>query len=97
MENKRQYVGNGKAVSGYPLVNISVCLNDIPNDAIYLSESNGKKYLRLTVGEKRDGVDQYGNSHSVWINDYKPQGEQSAAAPAPAPSKSAKSDDGLPF
>jgi hypothetical protein len=85
MENKRQFVGDGKQVQGYPLVNFSVCLSDLPADAVYEGKNSGKKYINLTIGQRKDGEDQYGKTHSVWVDDFKPEAqEQSASAPAPA-------------
>lgn len=94
MSNKT-YVGNGKQREGIDIINISICLNDIPKEEITTSESNGKKYVRLSVGTKRD-VDQYGNTHSVWINDWKPSADGAAPAPAPA-RKSLEQEEDLPF
>lgn len=89
MENKRNFVGGGKQVQGYPLVNFSICLNDIPKDDIF--EYDGKKYIKLTIGEKKGGADQYGKTHSVWVDEYKPDTTEEASAPAKATS------DSLPF
>lgn len=69
-ENQRQFVGSGKKVGNYDLVNIALCVTDIPKDKIY--EYNGKKYLNLTLGGKKNGKDEYGRTHSLWINDFKP-------------------------
>jgi hypothetical protein len=72
-EKKRTYLGNGKAVNGYPLVNFSICLSDIPQGVVTESKTNGKKYLNLTIGEVKDGPNEWGYTHTVWINDYKPE------------------------
>lgn len=48
------------------LITLSVCLTDIPKEAIKQSESNGKKYLSITVQDLRE-VDERGNTHSVSI------------------------------
>lgn len=69
-QKKKTYVGSGKKVQDYDMVNISVCLSDIPKDQV--NEFNGKKYVSLTVAKKRE-VDQYGKTHSVSINEYKPK------------------------
>ena len=47
------------------LINLSICLSDIPKERIKQA-NNGKKYLSLTVQDLRE-VDQYGNTHSVYI------------------------------
>jgi len=87
----KNYVGSGRKNDQYDLINFSVCLSDIPGDDVF--EYNGKKYVKLTIGSKKDGVDQYGKSHSVWVNDYKPDTE-SAPAGAAAPTSS---EGDLPF
>lgn len=74
----RTFVGDGKQVSGYPLVNLNICLTDISKDFIRKGK-NGKLYVDLTVGERRNGADNYGNTHSIWINDYKPEQKQEVA------------------
>lgn len=76
----KKYVGNGKENGDYGIINISVNLTDLaPED---ITEYEGKKYLRLSVGRKRE-VDQYGKTHSVWVNDYNPNA-QKEEAPRPA-------------
>jgi len=91
MNNDRKFVGNGKQVQGYPLVNFNVCLSDLPSDAVYTGKNSGKKYINLTIGEKKGGEDQYGKTHSIWIDDFKPE-EKTEAQAVPA----GASDD-LPF
>lgn len=86
---ERSWVGDGKQVAGYPLINLNICLSDVPQDAVKTGK-NGKKYLNLTVGERRNGADQFGNTHSIWVNDYKPEGGAPKAAPA-------KQEADLPF
>lgn len=69
-DNKRTFVGGGKKAEKFDIVNFSVCLSDI--DKSHIFEYNGKKYVKLSVGAKRE-VDQYGKTHAVWIDDYKPE------------------------
>ena len=78
------YVGNGKQVKDYDMVNFSVCLSDLP--AEHINEFNGKKYINLTIAKKKE-VDKYGKSHAVSINTFKKE--------APAVKKPEASD--LPF
>ncbi len=78
MNNEKKYVGNGKKVGNYDMINFSVCLSDIPKDLIY--EYNGKKYINLTIGAKKE-VDKYGKSHAIWLNEFKP--EEKKADPKP--------------
>ena len=63
---KKNYVGNGKKkefTNGGSLINISLKYSQlVPNE---------KGYVNLTVGGKKE-TDQYGNTHAVWVNDFKP-------------------------
>lgn len=92
MSKEKTYVGNGKEVAGYDLINVSVCVSDIPNDSIFQAK-NGKKYINISVGRRRE-VNEYGHTHSVWLNDYKPEAKQESK-----PSKAYKvlEDDPMPF
>jgi hypothetical protein len=89
MDNERRYAGSGKQVQGYNLVNFYVNLDDLQKSDIKTSKS-GNKYVNLTIGERKNGADDYGNTHSVWIDTYEKQ-EGTAAAPAKA------TNDDLPF
>ena len=76
MENKEIiYAGSGKTVSGQygEFFKVTVCLSDLPKEHIF--EYNGKKYVNLTVQKKRE-VDQWGKTHGVSINTWKPDGNQ---------------------
>jgi len=79
MENDRRYAGNGKQVEGYGLINFYVSLDDIQKSDIRTSK-NGRKYVNLTIGERKNGADDYGNTHSVWIDTYQPEERDSAPA-----------------
>ena len=69
------YCGSGKRIGTYGTVSISICLDDIP--AEYKTKSNnGKVYVNLNVNEKRE-ADQYGKTHSVTVDTWKPDGQQS--------------------
>jgi hypothetical protein len=48
------------------LINISICLSDIPKDKIKQGK-NGKKYLNITVARRRE-PDQYEQTHTVYVN-----------------------------
>ena len=69
-QEQRQYVGHGKKVGQYDLVNFSVCLTDIPTTSLF--EYKGKQYIKLCIGAKRE-KDKYGKTHSVWIDTFKPE------------------------
>jgi hypothetical protein len=67
--SEKIYVGSGKKAEKFDIVNISVCLTDIPKDKIKKAD-NGKSYVNLVVVAKKE-VDKYGKSHYVAIDDYK--------------------------
>lgn len=46
-------------------IKVSICLSDIPQESIFTSDKNGKKYLTCDVVPLKNGADQYGNTHSV--------------------------------
>jgi hypothetical protein len=69
------FVGNGKENEQYGFVNFSICLSDLPQE--HVSEYKGKKYINLTISKKRNGADQYGKTHAVSVNTWKPEGQQS--------------------
>lgn len=55
------------------LINLSICLSDIPKDRIKLA-NNGKKYLNVTVQDLRE-ADEYGNTHSLYCTQTKEERE----------------------
>jgi hypothetical protein len=59
------------------MINISVCLSDIPSNKRIKSETNGKIYANFTVSEKKQ-VDKYGNTHSVAMAKTKEEREAKA-------------------
>lgn len=88
MEKETIYCGNGKEVTfndGNSIVNFSVALDKI-REHIY--DFDGKKYVNLTLCKNKEGVNEYGKSHYVKINDFKPE-------PQAEKKETAKSD--LPF
>lgn len=55
------------------LINLSICLSDIPKDRIKLA-NNGKKYLSITVQDLKE-ADEYGNTHSLYYTQTKEERE----------------------
>lgn len=56
------------------LINVSLCVSDIPRDKIFVAES-GKKYISICVSELRE-PDQFENTHSVFIRQSKEERER---------------------
>jgi ABC-type Fe3+-citrate transport system substrate-binding protein len=52
---------------------ISICLSDLPKEKMTVGK-NGKKYINLVV-DKRKEADQYGNTHTVYVNQTKEERE----------------------
>lgn len=51
----------------------SICLTDIPKEKITTGK-NGKKYISIVTDNRRE-PDQYGNTHTVYINQSKEERE----------------------
>lgn len=105
MSNKI-YCGRGKRFGQYNTISVSICLDDIPIEYITTSK-NGKRYVKVNVNEKRE-ADDWGNTHSVEVDTWKPDArpaQSGSARPAPNTARpssnerpsSEDADDGLPF
>jgi hypothetical protein len=57
------------------LINISICVSDIPKDKIKQA-TNGKKYLNLVCASRKE-VSQYGETHTVYVSQTKEEREAS--------------------
>lgn len=88
----RIYCGTGKEKFGGNLVEVSLCLTDLPKDKIF--EYNGKKYIKLKVVKKKE-VDQYGKSHYVEVDMFEPKKEPEL--PPSDIQSSDNPDEDLPF
>jgi len=74
-KQNRIYCGSGKKAEKFDIFNISVCLSDLPKEFITEAKNkNGvvKKYIKLKVVGKRE-PDQYGKTHSVEVDTWKPE------------------------
>lgn len=58
------------------IINLSVCLSDLPKDKIKLAD-NGKKYISLTVRDLQN-ADSYGNTHTLFVSQTKEEREAKA-------------------
>ena len=84
------YGGSGKEKFDGDQVAVSVCLSDLPKDWIF--EYNNKKYVKLIVQKKRE-TDQYGKTHYVAIDTFKPE-QKTEQKPL---LNAVDEGDGLPF
>lgn len=62
----KTYVGNGRE-GKFGYVNFTL---DVDKLIPYVFEYKGKKYVKLTMSKKKE-VDQYGKSHTVYIDEFK--------------------------
>ena len=83
------FVGNGTEKFEGNMVAVNLCVSDIPKE--HLNEFQGKKYLKLNVTRKRE-VDQYGRTHYVEIDQFKPKKEEAVVE-----AKEENKDVDLPF
>ena len=91
MSEKKEkiYVGSGLEKFEGNLINTTICLTDIQqNAAEHIFEFNGKKYIKVKVQKKKE-VDQYGKTHFVEVDTWKPESKKSEPAEA--------ASDDLPF
>lgn len=56
----------------------TICLDDIDNipEEHIFKFRNGKRFAKIIVNPFKDGANQYGNTHSIAIDTYKPQTPQ---------------------
>jgi len=71
MQSDKTYVGRGREVGQYGNIAISICLEDCEGYAAE-SKKNGKHYVNLMVSNRRT-ADEYGNTKTVYINEYEPK------------------------
>ncbi len=89
MSQEKKYVGRGKKAGNFDLVNFSISESKVKDSWF---EYNGERYLKMTIGALKN-PDNYGKTHSVWIDEYKPNNEQTSKPKKQA--EDLKSD--LPF
>ena len=100
MSNKI-FCGRGKRFGQYNAISLSICLDDLPSEYITTGK-NGKRYIKLNVNEKRE-ADEWGNTHSVEVDTWKPDNrpaQQASARPAPNLRPQSEDDDSditIPF
>jgi len=98
MNNKDEkiYCGSGVEKFDGGLVEISVCLSDIPKEHRF--EYNGKWYTKLKVQKKQE-ADEYGKTHYVAVNTWKPDTKKEEAKVEKPVAKSEPQDASpdLPF
>tara|TARA_R100001530_G_scaffold60360_3_gene43651 strand:+ start:11075 stop:11365 length:291 start_codon:yes stop_codon:yes gene_type:complete len=87
------YVGSGVSKFEGNLIACSVCLTDLPQEHMF--EYDGKKYIKLVVQQKRE-TDQYGKTHYVAVDTFKPDpNHKKEEAVSDTPAEAEQGD--LPF
>ena len=71
--SEKIYVGSGTSKFDGDQVACSVCLTDLPQEHMF--EYSGKKYIKLIVQKKRE-ADQYGKTHYVAVDTWKPEAKK---------------------
>jgi len=77
------YCGRGKTFGQYGTISVSICLDDIPAEYITKSDKNGKRYVKINVDAKRE-ADDYGYTHTVTVDTWKPTARSAPATTRPA-------------
>jgi len=95
MSEQKIYVGSGKKSANYDIVNVNLCLSDIPKEHIQKAQ-NGKEYVRLNVAAKRE-VGKFGDTHSVAVDTWKPTPKTEETKPEPVAVVPDDKDMDLPF
>ena len=78
------YVANGKTKkfnNGSSVVKFALNLTEIGNSKEYFYEINGTKYINLEIGKKKVSPDQYGKTHSVTVDTFKPDASKKTVEP----------------
>ncbi len=80
MSEEKIYVGSGKEKSfdnGGSIINLTIGLDGIKEyfEKYGFTTDQGKKKLKLIVSKRRE-IDQYGNSHYVTVDTWKPEQQQ---------------------
>jgi len=68
------YIGQAKEIKDYYFLIGSICLDSIPTDEI-INAKNGKRYVNIKISKRRQ-PDQFGFTHSISINTYGKNGNQ---------------------
>ena len=89
------YVGNGTSKFDGNMISCSICLTDLPQEHMF--EYNGKKYIKVNVSAKKDGEDQYGKTHYVAIDTFKPEPKKEDLSSKLESMKVSPNDPDLPF
>ena len=81
MTTEKIYVGSGVERFEGNLVEATICLSDITKNASeHIFEYGGKKYIKVKVQKKKE-ADQFGKTHFVEVNTWKPEEKAESKPP----------------
>ena len=87
-EQKRTFVrGSSRKVQfsdGSPIIGISINIKDFLSQTRNVSieeMADEDGWVKIDIQEKRGGKDKYGNTHNVWLNEWRPSGEKRENTP----------------
>jgi hypothetical protein len=78
MSEQKIYCGSGIGKFDNKLIEITVCLTDLPKEHIF--EYEKKKYIKLKVQQKKE-ADKFNKTHSVEVNTWKPEKDAKKTEP----------------
>jgi len=67
------YLGNGVEKFDGDMVSFSLNLTKLKECAEHIFEMDGTKYIKLNVCKKKGGADEYGKTHYVKVDTFKPE------------------------
>ena len=86
-KSEKIYIGNGTEKFDGDMVQFSLNLTKLGKDASeHMFEYNGEKFIKLKIAKKKDGADEYGKTHYIEVDTWKPE-----------PKKVEPVEDDLPF
>ena len=92
--SEKIYCGTGKKHPDYEIVNVALCLSDLPKEHIF--EYKDKKYIKLKVVEKKE-PDKFGKTHYVEVDTWRPEPKEEPKQYEPKEPESKEEIDNLPF
>tara|TARA_R110002096_G_scaffold65613_2_gene159665 strand:+ start:1634 stop:1912 length:279 start_codon:yes stop_codon:yes gene_type:complete len=87
------YVGSGKEKFDGNLIDVTINLSKIGVCTEQIFEYGTDKYIKLKVAKKRDGEDEYGKTHYIEVDTWKPEPKQEEDEEM----EEVKEDGDLPF
>lgn len=69
MTLQKTYIGKGKQVKDFEMVDVTVKWNDLEK---HVFEYEGEKFLRFTVAKMKE-PDQYERTHTVYVTEKVPE------------------------